>query len=70
MYNKYIMPEGTSWYYNEMGSRDKKTGKLKHYKVKVTDYKIVDCDCKAREFRRHSPCKHMKRLSEKTTHKI
>jgi len=57
-----------SWYYREMGSRNKKTGKLSYYRVRVTDYKIDDCDCKAREFRRHSPCKHMKRLNEKLTH--
>lgn len=51
-----------------MGSRNKKTGKLSHYDVKVTDYKISDCECKAREFRPYSPCKHMKRLHEKLTH--
>jgi hypothetical protein len=49
----FTKPKGSSWYYKEMGSRDKKTGKLKYYKVKVTDYKIVDCTC------------HMKRLHEK-----
>jgi len=57
-----------SWYYREMGSRNKKTGKLSYYRVKVTDWKISDCECKAREFRRHTPCKHMKRLNEKLTH--
>jgi hypothetical protein len=51
-----------------MGSRNKKTGKLSHYDVTVTDYKISDCECKAREFRKHSPCKHMKRLHEKLNH--
>ena len=56
-----------SWYYKEMGSRDKK-GKLKYYQVKVVDYKIDDCECPARQFRSHSPCKHMKRLNEKLTH--
>jgi|GEM_PF-1536131 hypothetical protein len=61
----FTKPKGSSWYYKEMGSRDKKTGKLKYYKVKVTDYKIVDCTCPAREFNRYSPCKHMKRLHEK-----
>ena len=34
-----------SWYYREMGSRNKKTGKLNYYQVKVTDYKIDDCEC-------------------------
>jgi len=61
-------PPGTSWYYSEMGSRNKKSGKLAYYTVKVTDYKIVDCECKAREFRPYSPCKHMKRLQEKANH--
>lgn len=53
------------WQYREMGSRDKKTKKLKYYNVSVQNWKIVDCECPAREFRRYSPCKHMKRLSEK-----
>lgn len=48
-----------------MGSRNKKSGKLSHYNVTVEDFKIVDCECKAREFRRYTPCKHMERLSEK-----
>ena len=34
-----------SWYYREMGSRNKKTGKLSYYQVRVTDYKIDDCEC-------------------------
>ena len=46
------------------------TGKLSYYKVTVTDYKIVDCECKAREFSRYSPCKHMKRLHEKIGHSL
>ena len=53
------------WQYREMGSRNKKTNKLKYYNVSVENWKIVDCECPAREFRRYSPCKHMKRLSEK-----
>ena len=55
----------SSWYYREMGSRNKKTGKLSYYQVRVTDYKIDDCECPARQFRSYSPCKHMKRLKEK-----
>jgi len=51
-----------------MGSRNKKTGKLSYYQVRVTDYKIDDCECPARQFRSYSPCKHMKRLNEKLTH--
>lgn len=54
-----------TWYYVEMGSRNKKTGKLSYYRVKVTDYKIVDCECPARSFRKYSPCKHMKNLKTK-----
>ena len=50
-----------------MGSRDKK-GKLSYYRVTVEDWKIVDCECKGREFRKFTPCKHMKRLNEKLTH--
>ena len=56
------------WQYREMGSRNKKSGKLSYYKVTVRDWRIVDCECPAREFRRYTPCKHMKRLSEKMSH--
>lgn len=56
------------WQYREMGSRNKKTGKLKYYKVTVEDWVITNCECPAREFRRYTPCKHMKRLSEKMSH--
>lgn len=54
--------------YREMGSRNKKTGKLSYYKVTVDNYKIVDCECLAKQFNRYSSCKHMKRLHEKLTH--
>ena len=56
-----------SWYYIEMGTRNKKTGKLPMYRVKVTDHKIVDCTCDARTFRRFQPCKHMKNLQSKNS---
>jgi len=56
------------WQYREMGSRNKKTGKLSYYNVTVVDYHISDCECMARQFRPHSPCKHMKRLHEKLGH--
>lgn len=56
------------WYYREMGSRNKKTEKLSYYRITVEDYKITNCDCKAREFNNYTPCKHMKRLNEKLTH--
>ena len=64
----YTNPLGSVWYYREMGSRNKKTGKLSYYNVRVTDYKIDECECKAREFNRYTPCKHMKRLKEKCSH--
>lgn len=51
-----------------MGSRNKKTGKLSYYRVTVEDFKITNCECAAREFRRYTPCKHMKRLAEKQSH--
>lgn len=54
--------------YREMGSRNKKTGKLSYYKVTVDNYKIVDCECLAKQYNRYSACKHMKRLHEKLTH--
>jgi hypothetical protein len=56
------------WNYTEMGSRDKKTGKLKYYQVTVEDWKIIDCKCEARSFRRFSPCKHMTNLQTKLSH--
>ena len=56
------------WQYREMGSRNKKTGKLSYYNVTVVDFKISDCECAAREFRMYIPCKHMKRLKEKLNH--
>ena len=42
----YTNPLGTVWYYREMGSRNKKTGKLSYYNVRVTDYKIDDFNVK------------------------
>ena len=35
-----------------MGSRNKKTGKLSYYQVRVTDYVIDDCEC-IKRFRPH-----------------
>ena len=66
--NSLVMTD--SWYYREMGSRDKKTGKLSYYRVRVTNYKIDDCTCKAREFRRHTPCKHMISINKKLGHSL
>ena len=64
----FIVHQMNRWKYREMGSRNKKTGKLSYYNVTVIDYHISDCECKAREFRPYSPCKHMKRLKEKCSH--
>lgn len=55
------------WQYKEMGSRNKKTGKLAYYQVTVEDYKIVDCECPAKQYHPFGTCKHMKRLHEKLT---
>ena len=43
------------------------TCKSKKWPIEVVAV-ISDCECKAREFRAHTPCKHMKRLHEKLTH--
>lgn len=56
-----------SYYYLEMGTRNKKSGKLPFYRVKVSDQKILDCECQARQFRRHTPCKHMINLQSKNS---
>jgi hypothetical protein len=58
------------WFYSEMGSRDKKTGRLKYYKVTVEDWKITGCSCEAREFRRYTPCKHMISINKKLGHSL
>ena len=51
--------------YREMGSRDKKTGKLKYYNVVRTHDNRFSCECPAATFRRFQECKHIKRLKEK-----
>jgi hypothetical protein len=58
------------WQYKEMGSRNKKTGKLSYYRVTVEDWKIIDCECPAREFRRYTPCKHMISINQKLGHSL
>lgn len=55
----------SKYVYLEMGSRNKKTGKLAKYKVTVQNNVISDCECPARSFRKYSPCKHMKNLKTK-----
>jgi len=62
--------------YKVMGTRNKKTGKLPMYNVKLrvnldkNERVLYSCDCKAREFRRHTPCKHMKLINERLGHKF
>ena len=55
--------------YSEMGSSDKKTGKLKYYVVTRTHNNGVDsftCSCPATDYRPYlKACKHIKRLKEK-----
>jgi hypothetical protein len=62
------MAVSEQWQYREMGSRNKKTGELRYYLVTVRDFVIIDCECEARQFRRFSACKHMKRLQKLTGH--
>ena len=56
------------WHYREMGSRNKKTGKLSYYNITVPDYKITNCECPSRDFHPFKACKHMIRLQEKLNH--
>mgnify|MGYP003661134440 CR=1 FL=1 len=58
------------WFYKVMGSKDKKTNKLKYYRVDVKDHVIINCNCDARSFRRFQPCKHMKLINERLGHSI
>jgi hypothetical protein len=51
--------------YIEMGSRDKKTNKLKYYKVTSFNHKRFSCSCPSYEFGRGSECKHIKNLKRK-----
>ena len=55
--------------YSEMGSRNKKTGKLNYYVVTRKHKNGVDtfeCSCPATMYRPWLPaCKHIKRLKEK-----
>ena len=51
--------------YSEMGSRDKKTGRLNYYNVVRTHNDHFSCACPAAEFRRFQECKHVKRLKQK-----
>jgi len=68
-YFSYI--HGMNWdkKYREMGSRNKKTGKLNYYVVTRKHNNGVDnfeCSCPATSYRPWlAACKHIKRLKEK-----
>jgi len=64
----YTESNSDEWFYIERGSFDKKIGKSKEYHVQVKNFVITDCDCPARSFRRFEPCKHMKKVQERTPH--
>ena len=55
--------------YKEMGSRNKKTGRLNHYVVTRTHKhgnESFKCSCPATTYRPYlTACKHIKRLKEK-----
>ena len=53
--------------YSEMGSRDKKTGKLKYYTVTRNVLEnTFECSCPAMDYRPWlKECKHIRRLKEK-----
>lgn len=53
-----------------MGSVSKKTGNIPHYNVSVVNHRITNCTCPAREFRSHSPCKHMKSINQLLGHSL
>ena len=55
----------SKYVYLEMGSASKKTGKFPKYKVIVENEKITNCNCPARDFKKYTPCKHMKNLLTK-----
>lgn len=50
--------------YREMGSRNKKTGKLNYYDIERQNGSY-SCSCPAWNFRPYTECKHIKRLREK-----
>ena len=52
--------------YREMGTRNKKTGRIPYYTVERNiETNQWSCTCPAAEFRRHSECKHVKNLKLK-----
>ena len=71
MYNKKAIIMEWKHKYEEMGSRNKKTGKLNNYVVTRTHKngnESFECSCPATLYRPWlQACKHIKRLKEKTS---
>ena len=44
--------------YRQMGSRNKKTGKLNYYTITSVDHKKFECECLGFVYRKN--CKHIK----------
>ena len=63
-YPGMLFPLGTRTY-REMGSRNKKTGKLNEYDVTIGKKNKGTCTCPAMAYRPYQECKHVKRLKEK-----
>ena len=63
-YPGMLFPLGTRTY-REMGSRNKKTGKLNEYDITIGKKNKGTCTCPAMAYRPYQECKHVKRLKEK-----
>lgn len=48
--------------YRQMGSRNKKTGKLSYYTVTSEDHKKFKCECLGFQYRSYKDCRHITRL--------
>ncbi len=63
-YPGMLFPMGTRTY-REMGSRNKKTGKLNEYDVTIHKNNKGTCTCPAMTYRPYQECKHVKNLKRK-----
>ena len=59
LYIRYMVAK-----YREMGSRNKKTGRLNYYDIERQNGSY-SCSCPAWTFRPYADCKHIKHLREK-----
>ena len=59
LYFRYMVAK-----YREMGSRNKKTGKLNYYDIERQNGSY-SCSCPAWTFRPYADCKHIRHLREK-----